>query len=109
MKQERLPLQTLRTVPMLLPMLMDEEVPTTFADAADGELVDKTTMLVGGVLIEDRCIPVFYQRRRWSCKRHKLGNLERPENLAQTDLYETDRRYDADAERVVEAAITEGL
>jgi hypothetical protein len=27
----------------------------------------------------------------------------------QTDLYETDRRYDADAERVLEAAITEGL
>ena len=69
---------------------VDEEVP-------NGELVDKTTMLVGGVLKEDRCIPV-YQRRRWSCKRHKLGNLERPENLAQTDLYETDRRYDADAE-----------
>jgi len=87
---------------------VDEDVPTTFADAADGELVDKTTMLVGGVLIEDRCIPV-YRRRRWSCKRHKLGNLERPENLVQTDLYETDRRYDADAERVLEAAITEGL
>jgi hypothetical protein len=87
---------------------VDEDVPTTFADAADGELVDKTTMLVGGVLKEDRCIPV-YQRRRWSCKRHKLGHLERPENLVQTDLYETDRRYDADAERVLEAAITEGL
>ena len=106
------------------PDAVDEEVPTSsLADAADGahaaadaveeevpngELVDKTTMLVGGVLKEDRCIPV-YQRRRWSCKRHKLGHLERPENLVQTDLYETDRRYDADAERVVEAAITEGL
>jgi hypothetical protein len=86
---------------------VDEEVPTsTFADAADGELVDKTTMLVGGVLKEDRCIPVYWRRSR---KRHKLGNLERPENLVQPDLYETDRRYDADAERVLEAAITEGL
>jgi hypothetical protein len=80
---------------------VDEEVP-------NGEFVDKTTMLVGGVLKEDRCIPV-YERRRWSCKRHRLGNLERPENLVQPDLYETDRRYDGDAGRVCEAAITEGL
>jgi hypothetical protein len=103
---------------------VDNEVPTSsLADAVDvahaaadavdeevpnGELVDKTTMLVGGVLIEDRCIPV-YRRRRWSCKRHKLGNLERPENLVQPDLYEIDRRYDGDAGKVCEAAITEGL
>ena len=80
---------------------MDEEVP-------NGELVDKSTMRVSEVLIEERCIPV-YQRRRWSCKRHKPGNLERPENLVQTDLYETDRRYDGDAGRICEAAITEGL
>ena len=91
---------------------VDNEVPTSsLADAVDvahaaadavdeevpnGELVDKSTMRVSGVLIEERCIPV-YQRRRWSCKRHKPGNLERPENLVQTDLYETDRRYDGDA------------
>jgi hypothetical protein len=78
------------------------------ADVAEGELVDKTNMLVGGVLIEDRRIPV-YQRRYRSCKRHKLGNLERPENLVQADFYETDRRYDGDAGGVCEAAITEGL
>jgi hypothetical protein len=83
--------------------------PADGADAADavgeevpnGELVEKP--IICGVLIEDRRILVYQRRSR----RHKLG-LERPENL-HADLYETDRRYDGDAGRICEAAITEGL
>jgi hypothetical protein len=86
----------------------DEVLASRDADEADGELVEKTTILVGGVLKEDRCIPV-YRRCSRSPKRPELGELAPPEDLAQADLYETDRRYDANAGKICEAAITEGL
>jgi hypothetical protein len=88
---------------------VDDEVPKSrLADEADGELIDENTTQVGTVLKEGRRIPVYHRPSR-SRKQHKLVDLGPPQDLPQADLYETDRRYDGDAGRICEAAITEGL